>query len=69
MRLKREKITQNYATNPPKQKTIHHNKTSSMDVIPSSKAKHIYLNKILQKNLGIQKVTMDQTNFQKNIPK
>ena len=68
MRLKREKITQNYATNPPKQKTIHHNKTSSMDVIPSSKAKHIYLNKILQKNLGIQKVTMDQTNFQKNIP-
>ena len=67
MRLKKGKITPNYATTSTKQK-IHHNKTSSMDVIPSSKAKHIYLNKILQKNLGIQKVNIDQTNFQKNIP-
>ena len=68
MRFKNEKISPNYSTNPTKQKTIHHNKTASMDVIPSSKAKHIYLNKILQKNLGIQKATIDQTNFQKNIP-
>ena len=33
----------------------------------SSSSKNIYLNKILQKNLGIKKVTIEQTIFQKNI--
>ena len=68
MRLRREKIISSNASTAIKQPTIHHNKTASMDVNANIKSKNIYLNKILQKNLGNQKVNIDQTNFQKNIP-
>ena len=68
MRVKKEKITQNYIPYTIKQIQTHHNKTGSMDMISTSNSKNIYLNKILQKNLGNQRVNIDQTNFQKNIP-
>ena len=68
MRVKREKISQNYIQNSSKQPKIHHIKTGSMDMISPSNSKNIYLNKILQKNLGVQRANIDQTNFQKNIP-
>ena len=68
MRVKREKISQNYIKNSNKQPKIYHVKTGSMDMISTSNSKSIYLNKILQKNLGTQKANIDQANFQKNFP-
>jgi len=68
MRLTKEKIPSTYNLNSIKQTQIHHNKNSSMDMISPSKSKNIYLNKILQKNLGTQRANIDQTTLQKNIP-
>ncbi len=68
MRLTKEKIPSTYNLNSNKQTQIHHNKNSSMDMISPSKSKNIYLNKILQKNLGTQRANIDQTTLQKNIP-
>ena len=69
MRLKRdkkEKITSNYTKNAPKKPLVQHIKTSSVDEIPSTKIKHVYLNKILKKNLG-PRSKLDEEIFQKNI--
>ena len=62
MRLKKE-YTKNITRKPP----LRHNKTSSLDVI-SSKTKNIYLNKIIQNNLGPQTVNPEKNNIHKNIP-
>ena len=68
MRLRKERniITNNYliSSKPP---PSHHNKNSSMDIPPSAKEKNIYLNKILQKNLGSQRITIDQANLRENM--
>ena len=68
MRLRKERniITNNYliSSKPP---PSHHNKNASMDIPPSAKEKNIYLNKILQKNLGSQRITIDQANLRENM--
>lgn len=71
MRLKREKyISKNPITNTTNPTTnnikIHQIKTSSMDRRNPMKAQNIYLNKVLQKNLGTEKLSQDPTNLQKN---
>ena len=63
MRLRREKKTTMNIIKSTRKPPIHHNKTSSMDIDTSTNSKNIYLNKILQKNLGIQRVTIEQTIF------
>ena len=71
MRLKKDKNTTTKSNNniiSSKQSGVHHNKNASMDVISAAKAKSIYLNKILQKNLGSQKMCIDQANLQQNYP-
>ena len=39
-----------------------------MDSNLQPREQNIYLNKILQQNLGNQRVNLENTNFQKNIP-
>ena len=68
MRLKREKIISTKPVTSTKPIQTHHNKTASMDVTCIDKTKNIYLNKILQKNFGGQKLPMEPANFQKNYP-
>ena len=68
MRLRKEKniITTTYllSSKPP---SYHHNKNASMDIPPSAKAKNIYLSRVLQKNLGSQRITIDQNNLRENM--
>ena len=68
MRLKREKKISTKPVTSTKPIQTHHNKTSSMDMTCIDKKQNIYLNKILQKNFGEQKLPMEPANFQKNYP-
>ena len=65
MRLNKEKNNKQNKKVIPK-KSINHNKTSSMDNI-SKKSRNIYLNKILERNLGNPKLVIDKESFKDNI--
>ena len=66
MRVRRNKKNATNITKSTNENPILHNKTSSMDKRSTSKSKNIYLNKILEQNLGIQ--NMEESMIQKNIP-
>jgi hypothetical protein len=68
MRLKKEKNISNKPIITKKAAQAHHNKTASMDVPTVNKSKNIYLNKILQKNFGGQKLPMEPAHFRENYP-
>ena len=68
MRLKKDKITSTKPIITKRAVQAHHNKTSSMEVVPANKSKNIYLNKILQKNFGDQKLPMEPSHFKENYP-
>ena len=74
MRLRKERIIPNNNFVYSSRQVVHHNKNASMDIPSNTKAKNIYLNKILQKNLGPQISSLEQSglkdnlsNFQSNI--
>jgi uncharacterized protein YpuA (DUF1002 family) len=74
MRLRKTKVTKNPIPIATPSSTIRkaplHNKNASMDLInkKSQEEGHsIYLNKILQKNLGMKRADADFPNFKENI--
>ena len=74
MRLRKEKyISKNpvntTTTTTTKYTKIHNIKTSNMDKNDPSQSQNIYLNKILQQNLGNDKLSQEPTNLQKNYQK